>query len=174
MYSLNHQLFLALNADETSPVFLIGIGRFLAEWPIGLAVIIAFFTLVSRKTERVVVMRLLLTVALAMFTAYAIRKIHYNPRPFVIDLGQAYISHAATSSFPSFHGTLLFSMAASLLFSPDERLPGVLILLLGFVAAWARIFLGVHYPLDMFGALVTAFLSAAVVHWFFHFRRHPV
>ena len=36
------------------------------------------------------------------------------------------------------------------------------LLLLGLMTAWARIFAGVHYPLDMTGAFMTA-LAAAVV-----------
>lgn len=171
MQSLNHELFLTLNADESSPVALIAIARLLAELPIALAVLAALYVLVRRKSEKAVAMRLLLSVSLAMAAAYAIRKIHYTPRPFVIDLGHTLIDHAPTASFPSFHGTFLFSLAAALLFCPKERALGAVLLLLGLATAWARIYLGVHYPLDMLGALITAFAAAAAVHCCFLLRR---
>ena len=38
----------------------------------------------------------------------------------------------------------------------------VAILLLGVAIAWARIFVGVHYPLDMAGALVVSAVAAVI------------
>ena len=171
MQSLNHEICLALNADESSPLFLLATARLLAELPIALAVLVALYILVRRKSEKAFALRLVLTVTLAMAAAYVIRKLHYNPRPFVIDLGRTFIEHAPTASFPSFHGTFMFSLAAALLFCPKERASGMAILLLGLATAWARIYLGVHYPLDMLGALITAFAAAAAVHCCFRLRR---
>ena len=171
MQSLNHEIFLALNADESSPVFLLAAARLLAELPIALAVLVALYILVRRKSEKAFALRLVLTVTLAMAAAYVIRKLHYNPRPFVIDLGRTFIEHAPTASFPSFHGTFMFSLAAALLFCPKERASGITLLLLGLATAWARIYLGVHYPRDMLGALITACAAAAAVHCCFRLRR---
>ena len=162
MESLNHQLFLALNAGDTASSFGIWAARVLAEWPIGLAAVLALVALLVQKQRGVLAGRLLLTVVLAMGTAYCIRKFHYNPRPFVIGLGRMLIDHAPTSSFPSFHATFVFSLALPLLFQQGTRLFSLIILLLGLMTAWARIFAGVHYPLDMTGAFMTA-LAAAVV-----------
>ena len=171
MQSLNHAIFLALNADESSPLFLIAIARLLAELPIALAALMALYILVRRRSEKAVAVRLVFTVTLAMAAAWVIRRLHYNPRPFVIDLGRTLIDHAPTASFPSFHGTFLFSLAAALLFCPKERASGAAMLLLGLATAWARIYLGVHYPLDMLGALIIAFAAAAAVHCCILLRR---
>jgi undecaprenyl-diphosphatase len=40
------------------------------------------------------------------------------------------------------------------------RLTGVALALLALPVAWARIYLGVHFPLDMAGAVVVASLAA--------------
>lgn len=162
MESLNHQLFLALNAGDTASSFGIWAARILAEWPIGIAAVLALTALLMQKQRGVLAGRLILTMMLAMGTAYCIRKFHYNPRPFVIGLGRMLIDHAPTSSFPSFHATFVFSLALPLLFQQGARFFSLAIILMGLMIAWARIFAGVHYPLDMAGAFMTA-LTAALV-----------
>ena len=83
-----------------------------------------------------------------------------HPRPFMIGLGHTLIPHAADSSFPSDHLTLLWAVAVSMLRHRGPRLAGVALAVLGFPVAWARIYLGVHFPLDMVGAAGVATLSA--------------
>ena len=81
-----------------------------------------------------------------------------HPRPFMMDLGHTLIPHAADSSFPSDHLTLLWAVAFSFLAHQRTRLAGLALALLGLPVAWARIYLGVHFPLDMVGAAAVAAL----------------
>lgn len=78
----------------------------------------------------------------------------------MIGLGHTLIPHAADSSFPSDHLTLLWAVAFSFLMHRSPRLAGMALALLGLPVAWARIYLGVHFPLDMVGAALVAGLSA--------------
>ena len=84
----------------------------------------------------------------------------YHPRPFAIDLGTNLLPHAPDSSFPSDHLTALWTVAFSLMWNARLRRVGVLLALLGLPMAWARIYLGVHYPFDMLGAAAVSALSA--------------
>ena len=56
----------------------------------------------------------------------------------------------------------LASGALTLLLAGERRY-GLAMLLAGFAVAWARIFIGVHFPLDMAGAVVIACVAYAVV-----------
>jgi undecaprenyl-diphosphatase len=85
-----------------------------------------------------------------------------HPRPFMISLGHTLIPHVADSSFPSDHLTLWWAIAFSLLLQPGPQRQGATLALLGVPIAWARIYLGVHFPLDMVGAAVVAALSASL------------
>jgi undecaprenyl-diphosphatase len=82
----------------------------------------------------------------------------YHARPFAIGAGHAYLAHAPDSSFPSDHGTIMFTVALVLACSrdPDARRFGRSLLPLAVVVAWARVFLGVHWPMDMLGAVVVS------------------
>lgn len=78
----------------------------------------------------------------------------------MIGLGHTLIPHAADSSFPSDHLTLLWAVAFSFLMHSSSRVAGLALALLGLPVAWARIYLGVHFPLDMVGAAMVGGLSA--------------
>lgn len=78
----------------------------------------------------------------------------------MIGLGHTLIPHAADSSFPSDHLTLWWAVAFSLLLQREQRRTASVMALLGLPMAWARIYLGVHFPLDMLGAIAVAALSA--------------
>ena len=78
----------------------------------------------------------------------------------MIGLGNTLIPHVADSSFPSDHLTLLWAVALSFLMHQRPRFAGVFLALLGLPMAWARIYLGVHFLLDMLGAALVAGISA--------------
>lgn len=166
MIPLNHQLFLALNASDAASPLAVWAGGALAECPIGIAVVLTLLAVVRQKPRSFAIalaLRVVLTVAVSMGSACLIRMFHYNPRPFVLGLGRMLIAHEPTSSFPSLHATFLFSMAFALLLQTGSRGIALFVMLLGFATAWARIFVGVHYPLDMAGAFLTACLAAVAV-----------
>ena len=171
MIPLNHQLFLALNASDAASPLAVWTGGALAECPIGIAVVLTLLAVVRQKPRSFAIalaLRVVLTVAVSMGSACLIRMLHYNPRPFVLGLGRMLVAHEPTSSFPSLHATFLFSMAFALLLQTGSRGIALFVMLLGFATAWARIFVGVHYPLDMAGAFLTACLAAVAVKLSFH------
>lgn len=73
----------------------------------------------------------------------------YRPRPFVLEPHQVHqlIQHPHDSSFPSEHAAGSFGFAVGLLFAGVSD--GVGALLLALAVAWARVFVGVHWPTDV-------------------------
>ena len=162
MNSLNQHIFLLLNADAQASAFSIWLGRALAEWPVLFALLLVALAWYKQGDRKLFAQRAVVATALAMGLALAIRCTFYNPRPFVLGLGRMLIEHDATTSFPSFHATFLFSLALPLFAQRGVRGTALAILLLGVAIAWARIFVGVHYPLDMAGAFVVSAVAAAI------------
>lgn len=160
MEALNHALFLALNASpDASPLVVAG-ALFLAKWPVGIAMLLAAVVVALQPAgNRLLIARLLLTVLLAMAVTYVIRQFWYQPRPFVVGLGQQLLPHEPTASFPSFHATFLFSIGLALLSFSVNRVLAIVVLCLGLLTAWARIYLGVHYPFDIIAAFFVAGLA---------------
>jgi undecaprenyl-diphosphatase len=101
------------------------------------------------------------TLLLAMAINFAIGSVWYHPRPFEIGIGHTLVKHALETSFPSDHATFLWSLSFGLIAASVRRGWGLVIGGLGFATAWARVYLGVHFPFDMFGSFMVAVLSAA-------------
>ena len=161
MQELNKTLFLFLNASGEPGTAVLAIARFLAQYAIWL-VPLALITGWLRGNSQL--RKLMLEAAAAglagLLLAQIIGLAWQHPRPFMIGLGQTLMAHAADSSFPSDHLTLLWSVAFSFLMHQRPRFAGTVLALLGLPIAWARIYLGVHFPLDMVGAALVAGLSA--------------
>jgi undecaprenyl-diphosphatase len=156
---LNLLWFSLINADAGLQGWRLALGIFAAKWlillvPIGLA----GMWMNGRPGQREAATRALAATVFALALNAVIGLLWYHARPFAIGAGHAYLQHAADSSFPSDHGTIMFTVALVLACSrtPAARRFGLSMLPLALVVAWARVFLGVHWPMDMLGAVVVA------------------
>lgn len=161
--AFNQALFLTINGTTSTPV-----------WPIDVAVLIGNdliylipllltgMWLSGNEKQRSAAVRACLVALLALGINQLIGLIWPHPRPFMIGLGHTFLPHAPDSSFPSDHATVFAGVALTLLFG-GLRWPGGLTLLTGAAVAWARVFLGVHFPLDMIGAVAVACAAYALI-----------
>ncbi len=161
MNDFNQTLFLWLNATGHPSATLLTVATLLAEYAIWmLPALIGIGWLRSGEQTRKVFLEATASGLAGLLINQIISLIWQHPRPFMIGLGHTFIFHAADSSFPSDHLTLLWAVAFSFLMHQRLRMAGVMLALLGLPVAWARIYLGVHFPLDMVGAALVAALSA--------------
>ena len=94
---------------------------------------------------------------------YLIGLVYYHPRPFMIPTGTLLFSYPGDSSFPSDHSTIIFSMALMLIYFKETRIAGLIFLLLGVLGGIARVFAGVHFPLDIVGSLIVSVVSIMII-----------
>jgi undecaprenyl-diphosphatase len=171
METLNRSLFSLINASTQPESAIVTLAMLFGEYAIWLVPA----TLVLRWLRGNDIVRQRLTEAsasalLALLVAQIIGVMWPHPRPFMIGLGHTLIVHGADSSFPSDHLTFLWAVAFSLLMHPEARRAGWVLALLGLPMAWARIYIGVHFPFDIAGAAlvsgVSAWLCALTGRWF--------
>jgi undecaprenyl-diphosphatase len=161
--ALNRVLFLSINATPLVPVWLIDISRFIADDVIYLVpLLLAALWLAGGEDRRAAAVRVCCAVLVALGINQLIGLVWMHPRPFMIGLGHTFIEHAPDSSFPSDHATVLASGALTLLLAGERRY-GLSMLLAGPAVAWARVFVGVHFPLDMAGAVAVACVAYGLV-----------
>jgi undecaprenyl-diphosphatase len=159
----NQATFLAMNAGERPLPLMVSVAKALAGGAVYVVMVALLTGWVRRgKALRFALLDATLAALLGLGIAVGITMIWDHPRPFALCLGHQLMAHAADASFPSDHGTLFFALSFSLLLSA-ERLWSTGFLALAFGVAWARIYLGVHFPLDMIGAAGVAALSSGFV-----------
>jgi undecaprenyl-diphosphatase len=161
--TLNQSLFLQINAAEGTSPTAIFLATVLAEYTIYLIPLtLAALWLWGDVAKREWLLKAFCVAMFALLANQLIGQFWQHPRPFVMGLGTTWITHAADSSFPSDHATLLASIGFAFLGNLSLRL-GAATLALSLAAAWARVFLGVHFPFDMIGAYAVAGGSFAVI-----------
>ena len=171
----NQSAFLAVNAGAHAPALIISVARVLASWSIYLAPALFVIAWVRRdRAVRFVLLDATLTALIGLSLAQAITAVWYHPRPFEIGLGRQLLDHAAEASFPSDHATLMFGLAIPLLLGTQTRRLGAVVLALGFGVASSRIYLGVHFPLDMIGAFGVAVVATLLMRMVGPFLRRSV
>ncbi|MDR3640376.1 MAG: undecaprenyl-diphosphatase [Humidesulfovibrio sp.] len=161
MEALNDALFLLLNAPAHPDALELALARLFAVWAIWLVplVLTAGWLRGSRRT-RTLMLEAAASGLAGMLANQVIGLVWRHPRPFMVGLGHTYLAHAPDSSFPSDHATLLWAVSLSLLAHRRTRLAGAVLTVLGLPLAWARVYLGVHFPLDMAGAALVACFCA--------------
>lgn len=154
---LNFGLFTILNASTEPPGPVVIIAEMIADYAIYLLpLVLAFLWLRGDPKLRSGLVSTFLAAELALLFNQVISLIWFHPRPFMVPLGNTLIQHAADSSFPSDHVTFMAAVSIGLWLYSGYRLIAVVTALLTAAVAWSRIYLGVHFPLDMLGGVIVA------------------
>ena len=162
MLSFNQDLFLAINSYAGHSRVWDALGIVLGEGLqyLFIAVEVWLYFFAKRREEALLAFY---AVLLGLGISKLISLVYFHPRPFMDKLGTLLVHHGADSSFPSDHTTFMASIALTLLFLPSTRRLGDWLLLLAVIGGLARVYIGVHYPLDILGSLVVSLASAGIV-----------
>ncbi|CAE6773847.1 phosphatase PAP2 family protein [Paraburkholderia domus] len=161
--AFNQALFLMINATPSTSAWQIDMACSIAVYVIYLVPLsLIAIWLFGDEHQREVAVRAFCVTLLALGLSQIIGLVWPHPRPFVIGIGRTFLEHVPDPSFPSDHGTIFASIALTLLMGGLRRY-GVAILLSGLAVAWSRVFVGVHFPLDMLGAVAVAALAFLLI-----------
>ncbi|MBI1214240.1 MAG: phosphatase PAP2 family protein [Alphaproteobacteria bacterium] len=159
----NEKLFMQINAGADAPHWMIGFATVAAKYLVILVpLVLAFMWLTGDSKKRGVAIEAFLVTCVSLAIGGVIAAAYPHPRPFAVGLGHQYLPHAPNASFPSDHATF-FAAAAFALLAGRCWIIGGAVFAVGVVVSWARIYLGVHYPMDMAGAVLVAVLGQMAV-----------
>ena len=154
---LNLSLFSWINASPEASNTSIHFAIFIANDLLYCMILLfAWFWLRGNYDTKKQILKAFIFTSIAILISQCISHVYYHPRPFVMEVGRTLIYHAPNGSFPSDHMLIFSSIAFSYLFSAQRKL-GISLLIMAWLVAWSRVYLGVHFPLDMLGAFLLAF-----------------
>ncbi len=91
-----------------------------------------------------------------------IRYLYYHPRPFIVLQNvNLLIPHDSESSFPSGHASFYFALAMGVYLYNKKA--GYACLAIAGLIGFARIFVGVHWPLDILAGAVLGIVTALII-----------
>ena len=161
---LDYLLFKIINNLAGKYGFLDKIGIFCAQLLIlilPLAILIIYYFHSKKVKAKLMILTGAGSVCLAMFINYFISLFYFRPRPFVsYQVNQLIEKSSLDKSFPSDHAALSFALAFSIYFF-NKKL-GIIAFIIALLVSLARIFCGLHYPLDILAGLMVGFLSAFI------------
>ncbi|MBD3698640.1 undecaprenyl-diphosphate phosphatase [Enterobacter hormaechei] len=119
--NLNYELFYLLNATPSSPEWMIDLATFIAKDVISivpaLAVILWLWGPRTQVTaQRHLVIKMAMAIGVSVLASYVLGHAFPHDRPFVDRVGYNFLHHAPDDSFPSDHGTVIFTFALAFLF----------------------------------------------------------
>ena len=162
----NILLFERLNASATTPHWQIAAAAAVAQWviwaiPAGMAI----GWLRGDDADRASLLEMLVAVLFALGIAQLVTLAWPQPRPFMLHLGSQYLAHSPDPGLPSDHVTVFWSLACAALATRRFRAWSLPLLAGGLLVGWSRVFLGVHFPLDVAAALPVGAAGAALARW---------
>lgn len=112
-----------------------------------LYVIILIFLWFKNNLGRRSVYDSVFSVSIALIFNFFYKKITYKPRPFVKYNVNYLIRSKRNSTFPSKHTLLTFVVSTSILI--NQRILGIMLVILSTITGFSRIWVGSHYPSDI-------------------------
>lgn len=161
MNPIDQQLFLWINLGRHAPAALLELARFGAT-VLPAAVLVTLFLTLSLGTPRWrrAAVHMLLAMGLAWLVVRGIGATWPAPRPFVLGLGERWMAKGDSPSFPSSHASIAWTVAlVGCRWTSSFGLRTVFVLA-ALLIGWARVAMGVHFPLDIVGGLLVGALSA--------------
>ncbi|MBI1204248.1 MAG: phosphatase PAP2 family protein [Rhodopseudomonas sp.] len=174
MLLLNHHIFLLLNASASPSPLLVDLADFVAQQLIyAIPVLLLALWIWGRPERRAGLISTTVAAGCALGANQMVGLLWYEPRPFMIGLGHTLVAHVPENSFPSDHTTFFLTVGFALIATRGAPGFGKLVSLIGVLVAWARIYLGLHYPVDMITSALIAclfgtgsiLLNAPVCRW---------
>lgn len=162
---MDHQLFLAINGLAGKSHLLDVVGTFVGGdkflYLFTLVVILLWF---NKRVRRYVYLGLGSALVARGIVAEVLKRLVHRPRPFeVLNVHQLIVDNEKGTSFPSGHATVYFALAFAF-WGTEYFWPLFTAAIVGSVG---RVFVGVHYPVDILAGAVISGLTVWVLRRFF-------
>lgn len=172
MKELDLTLFTWMAAGHQPNAWVLPAAALIAVWGPWIGAVLVAWVFARKPAQRGYMLATLCALAVAALLAHWIASALGFPRPFMAGLSPAYVPHGARGSLPSAHASVMFTLALALLVRPGLRRIGLLATVAACATCWARIYVGIHFPLDIAAGVLLAMAIVSIMSVFFVVGRY--
>ena len=125
----------------------------------GCAIVFVLFSALHTKKKDITRLGVL-SFAIGLLLDKVLNAVIFSPRPFVVENVSPIVPHVADNGFPSEHA-LFVMLIAGIIFVFHKKM-GILLSILALIIGIGSILAKVHYPIDVLGSVLIAFVSVLV------------
>ena len=127
---------------------------------IPLALLYLWFSSEEGKSKSVFVF---VTIVVSLAISHAMGQFYSHPAPYSAG-NETLITEAPENSFPSQHTTVVLAFTWPLFYLQDRWRTGLVALVFASLVGISRVYVGVHYPIDIAGAVGASLLGFVLVY----------
>lgn len=169
---LNNYVFMMINASPNASYLMIQFAVFCAKYLVYLPILVTAFIWLRQPSLRKMIAKMILIITFTMCIVILLRILIIHPRPFSIPIGTNFLPYHESNSFPSKHTAFIFAIVFSLFFSfkihAKQQFLFISSMIVALLISWSRIYLGVHWPLDILAAILISFMGAFLVNFYWY------
>lgn len=158
-WRFNHEIFWLINRDF--PLWLDDLMYIMSQLGNGMvAVTISLWFFLGNPRKGLIG---LISLLVLLLLVHFLKRFFDMPRPAIVFdslkvIGRVLRQH----SFPSGHSATVWAMVTLLLFYTKKNMNRIVLLALGIIVSWARVYVGAHFPFDVAVGAVIGIASAVM------------
>lgn len=145
------------NQSQQLDALMIFGARFMIYLTFVLTFLLAFKGGIKEKKAMILIM---LSIPVLLLFIKVVHLIFYEPRPFMSYNFSPLVDPVGDASFPSVHASLMAVLTFTYFYFKSKWAPLFFLLMLW--VSIARIYVGVHYPLDIVGGILVGIISLMI------------
>lgn len=135
-----------------------------------LYLLVLIFLWFRGPSSRMVVRKAIVSVCIAWFCRITSNILYFRPRPFVSHRVGILIPSKTDSTILSKHTILAFAVSTSILL--QQRLLGAILMGVSVLTGFSRVWVGHHYPMDVFRSAIIGGVISYFVEKTYGFRKY--